>query len=91
MKRLNDYLDFYWIFSLIHTGNTQLIKFNNIEAGWKPILIYQNGYKKLEDKVKDIIIGTGREKNNHLWMGDNTLPDNLRFHQEVFITRLSPD
>ena len=67
MKRLNNYLDFYWIFSLIHTGNTQLISFNMIEAGWKPILVYQNGFKKHTKKVKDIITGTGREKNNHKW------------------------
>jgi len=67
MKRLNKYLDFYWIFALVHSGNTQIIKFNYIEAGWKPILVYQKGYKKIDKKVKDVIIGTGREKKNHKW------------------------
>jgi len=67
MKRLNNHLDFYWIFSLVHKGNTQLIKFNNITAGWKPILVYQNGYKKRSNVICDVIIGSGRNKENHDW------------------------
>lgn len=67
MERLNSYLDYYWIFGLVHSGNTQLIKFNNIEANWKPILVYQNGYKKLEQRTKDLIQGSGRSKFSHDW------------------------
>jgi len=66
MKRM-EILDFYWIFSLIHSGNTKLIAFNNICAGWKPILVYQKGFKKLDDRVDDIIHGTGRNKKDHDW------------------------
>jgi len=66
MKRM-EVLDFYWIFSLIHSGNTKLIAFNNICAGWKPILIYQKGFKKLDDRVDDVIKGSGRSKKNHEW------------------------
>jgi hypothetical protein len=74
MKRLGEHLDFYWIFSLVHSGTTKLIAFNNIEAGWKPILIYQNGFKKYDNRVKDIITGTGRNKKNHDWeQSDNEL------------------
>lgn len=68
MQRLSgSLLNFYWIFSLYHTGNTKLIKFNNIAAGWKPILIYQKCFKKIEKKTSDVIEGTGRNKTNHDW------------------------
>jgi len=66
MRRM-EMLDFYWIFSLVHSGNTKLIAFNNICAGWKPILIYQKGFKKLDERVDDIIQGTGRNKKDHDW------------------------
>jgi len=66
MKRM-ELLDFYWIFSLIHSGNTKLIAFNNICAGWKPILVYQKGFKKLDDRVDDVIQGSGRSKKDHDW------------------------
>lgn len=67
MQRLSSLLKFYWIFSLYHTGNTKLIKFNNIAAGWKPILIYQKGFKKIDKRTSDVIEGTGRNKINHDW------------------------
>ncbi|MBD3155365.1 MAG: hypothetical protein GF368_01790 [Candidatus Aenigmarchaeota archaeon] len=67
MLRLEVYLDYYWIFSLKHSGNTKLISFNNIEAGWKPILVYQKGFKKIPNKTKDFIEGAGRSKFNHEW------------------------
>jgi site-specific DNA-methyltransferase (adenine-specific) len=67
MNRLNKHLDFYWIFSLIHSGNTKLIPFNNIDAGWKPILVYQKGFKKISSRVKDVLKGSKRSKDNHEW------------------------
>jgi hypothetical protein len=67
MTRMNKYLDYYWIFALIHTGSKQLIKFNNISAGWKPIIVYQNGFKKADTIITDIISGTGTNKVNHDW------------------------
>ena len=67
MEKMNKYLDYYWMMALIHTGHTQLITFNNIEANWKPILIYQKGFKKHDKNIVDIIKGTGRNKDNHDW------------------------
>jgi hypothetical protein len=63
-NRMNKYLDYYWTFALILKGNTQIINFNNIIAGWKPIIIFQNGFKKKKDVVSDVIIGSGRSKSN---------------------------
>ncbi|MGA2974326.1 MAG: hypothetical protein ABSF77_03360 [Spirochaetia bacterium] len=37
----------------------------NVFCGWKPILVYQNGFKRFDDKLKDIIDGSGREKEDH--------------------------
>ena len=81
MKYMNECLDYYWIFALIHNGNTQLIKFNNIAAGWKPLLVYQNGYKKIKEKVEDVINGTGRDKQNHDWEQSE---DELKYLIEKF-------
>ena len=67
MKRMNKHLDYYWMFALIHSGNKQLINYRNLFCNWKPILIYQNSFKKINNKVDDIIKGTGREKDNHKW------------------------
>ncbi len=60
-------LNYYWTFSLIHTGNKQLINPRNIFCGWKPIFVFQNGFKRIDKPVDDIIMGTGREKTDHQW------------------------
>lgn len=67
MKRMGENLDYYWTFSLLHTGSRQLINARNVFCGWKPLLVFQNGFKKLETKMDDFIIGSGREKGQHKW------------------------
>jgi len=67
IAKLDEYLDYYWTFSLIHTGQIQLIMPRNIFCGWKPILVYQNGFKKMDLSFNDIIEGTGTEKDGHEW------------------------
>lgn len=64
---LSKHLNYYWTFCLIHGGGNQLISPRNIQCGWKPILIFQNKIKKLDETVKDIITGSGREKGLHDW------------------------
>ena len=64
---MSEHLDYYWTFSLYHTGNRQLITPRNIFCGWKPILIFQNGFRKLKEPLDDIITGTGLEKEYHEW------------------------
>jgi len=67
MSRMCEHLDYYWIFSLLHTGSHQLIMGRNIFCGWKPILIFQNGFKKVDFKFDDVINGSGLEKEHHKW------------------------
>jgi len=67
MKRMGENLDYYWTFSLLHTGSKQLINARNVFCGWKPILIFQKGFKKSEISIDDIITGSGREKEQHKW------------------------
>lgn len=66
-NRLSENLEYYWTFSLIHSGNKQLINHRNIFCGWKPLLIFQNGIKKQDYPCEDIINGTGMEKDYHDW------------------------
>tara|TARA_R100000654_G_scaffold13131_2_gene28599 strand:- start:16412 stop:17497 length:1086 start_codon:yes stop_codon:yes gene_type:complete len=66
-NRMNKYLDYYWTFSLNHSGNSQFIRYKNILCGWKPILVFQNGFKKIDIVSKDVITGSGMEKEYHEW------------------------
>jgi 16S rRNA G966 N2-methylase RsmD len=67
IKRMNEHLNYYWTFSLIHTGSRQLINGRSLFCGWKPILVFQNGFKKLDKPFDDFIMGTGIEKTHHKW------------------------
>jgi site-specific DNA-methyltransferase (adenine-specific) len=64
---MNKYLDYYWTFSLNHSGNSQLIRYKNILCGWKPIVVFQNGFKKIDIVSKDVITGSKIEKEYHDW------------------------
>ena len=67
-RRMSEHLDYVWTFSLIHSGKHQFINPRNLYCGWKPILVYQNGFKKLAGNAfTDIIQGTGLEKDAHRW------------------------
>ena len=67
MKRMGENLDYYWSFALMHTGSRQLINGRSLFCGWKPILIYQNGFSKLKTPFDDFINGSGMEKKHHNW------------------------
>ena len=66
-NRMNKYLDYYWTFSLNHSGNSQLIRYKNILCGWKPIVVFQNEFKKIDIVSKDVITGSKSEKEYHDW------------------------
>jgi len=67
LKRMSEHLDYYWMFNLRHSGNYQLIMGRNIFVSWKPLLIFQNGFKKLESPIEDLVHGTGMSKDHHRW------------------------
>lgn len=77
---LSSQLGYYWTFCLVHRGNKQLIMPRNVFCGWKPILVYQNGFKRLRAQVDDIIEGSGREKDDHEWQqGESELEPLLNY------------
>lgn len=67
IKRMGEYLDYYWIFAVYHEGQTQIVNGVNLICRWKPVLIYQNGKKKLNNTMQDYFISEQREKGQHDW------------------------
>ena len=68
MKRMGEHLDYYWTFCLHHTGQgSQIVNGVNLMCRWKPILIYQNGKKKISNTIQDYIASGGAEKDGHDW------------------------
>lgn len=67
IKRMNEHLDYYWTFCLYHEGQTQIVNGVNLMCRWKPVLIYQNGKKKIDNTIQDYFISEQREKKGHDW------------------------
>lgn len=67
MKRMSENLDYYWTFAVYHEGQTQIVNGINLMCRWKPVLIFQNGKKKIENTFQDYFISEQREKNGHDW------------------------
>jgi len=58
----------YWNVSLIHTGSTGVYHFKSVFNQHKTILIYQKKpFKQTVTYFKDVIQGSGREKDFHDW------------------------
>jgi DNA modification methylase len=67
MQRMNENLDYYWTFAVYHEGQTQIVNGINLMCRWKPVLIFQNGKKKIDNTFQDYFISEQREKNGHDW------------------------
>lgn len=67
IKRMNEHLDYYWTFAVYHEGQTQIVNGINLMCRWKPVLIFQNGKKKIDNTFQDYFISEQREKNGHDW------------------------
>ena len=67
MQRMSENLDYYWTFAVYHEGQTQIVNGINLMCRWKPVLIFQNGKKKIENTFQDYFISEKREKNGHDW------------------------
>jgi len=67
MQRMSQNLDYYWTFAVYHEGQTQIVNGINLMCRWKPVLIFQNGKKKIENTFQDYFISESREKNGHDW------------------------
>jgi len=67
IKRMNENLDYYWTFAVYHEGQTQIVNGVNLICRWKPVLIFQNGKKKISNTIQDYFISEQREKTGHDW------------------------
>jgi len=67
IKRMKEHLDYYWTFAVYHEGQTQIVNGVNLICRWKPVLIFQNGKKKIENTFQDYFISEQREKQGHDW------------------------
>jgi len=67
IKRMGEHLDYYWTFAVYHEGTTQIVNAVNLMCRWKPVLIYQNGKKKIDNTFQDYFISEQREKDGHDW------------------------
>jgi len=67
IKRLSENLTYVWTFCLYHSGKMQLVNGVNIMCGWKPVLIFSNGRKKMRFSAYDILISEKMEKELHPW------------------------
>jgi site-specific DNA-methyltransferase (adenine-specific) len=89
MKRMSEHLDYYWTFCVYHEGQTQIVNGVNLICRWKPVLIYQNGKKKLESTIQDYFISENREKDGHDWQQSRSgiayLIDNFTSENDVIM------
>ena len=67
MQRMCENLDYYWTFAMYQPGQNSIVHPRNIMVGWKPVLIFQNGFKKNKKVIRDYFISEQREKNEHDW------------------------
>lgn len=67
INRMCENLDYYWTFAVYHGGQTQIVNGINLMCRWKPVLIFQNGKKKIENTFQDYFVSEQREKNGHDW------------------------
>jgi len=67
IRRLSEHLTYVWTFCLYHKGKKQLVNGVNIMCGWKPVLIFSNGRKKMRFSAYDVIVSEEMEKHSHEW------------------------
>jgi len=67
IQRMSANLDYYWIFCLHHIGQTQIVNGVNLICRWKPVLIFQNGKRKLDNTFQDYFISDNPEKSDCDW------------------------
>ena len=67
MDKMRENLDYYWTFAVYHEGQTQIVNGVNLMCRWKPVLIFQNGKKKIQNTFQDYFISESREKDGHDW------------------------
>lgn len=72
MADMSQYLDYWWIFSVRHTGGHLTIWNRHLWNDWKPVLVFsKKGQTPIAPEwVQDFIDGGGRDKTYHAWGQD---------------------
>jgi hypothetical protein len=72
MNDMSHYLDYWWIFSVRHTGGHLTIWNRHLWNDWKPVLVFsKKGQTPIAAEwVQDFIDGGGRDKTYHDWGQD---------------------
>jgi hypothetical protein len=67
ISRMSEHLTYVWTFCLYHVGKKQLVNGVNIMCGWKPVLVFSRGRKKMRYSAYDVLISEASEKHSHEW------------------------
>jgi DNA modification methylase len=67
ISRMSEHLTYVWTFCLYHVGKKQLVNGVNIMCGWKPVLVFSRGRKKMRYSAYDVLISEQAEKHSHEW------------------------
>ncbi len=68
INRLSEYLTYYWIGCLYHTGPSQIVNARNVMCKWKPILIFQKEpLTKKDVTMPDYVVSDAPDKDSHAW------------------------
>ena len=67
MQALGNHLSFYHPCGVKHTRGTDLMYSKNIQALWKPILIYSKGKGRDHQQIFDFLVGEKGDKEVHPW------------------------
>lgn len=69
INALSKYLSYYWICALIHKGGRlSRVMSRHIEAGFKPVLIFQKPpFKRQDDWLNDTLTSDKPDKDFHKW------------------------
>ena len=76
MAELGKHLNYCWIFSNRHKGQTQIVHPRNVISCWKPIIVYRKGNPgKFERTMPDEWDSVQRDKGLHEWQQSETGAD----------------
>ena len=67
IEAMEEFLDYYWTMAVYHEGSTQIVNGSNFMCRWKPVLVFQNGKKRMPNVVQDYFVSKQREKDGHDW------------------------
>ena len=73
MSELGKHLEYCWIFSNRHKGQTQLVHARNVISCWKPVILFRKGNPgKFKETTPDEWDSIQRDKGLHEWQQSET-------------------